>query len=160
MLDIGWQELLIVMVIAVVVIGPKDLPKVVRTIGQWTGKARGYARDFQRSIEGYADDSELSAIQKEIAEANKELKEARRDLDEEGQKINEDIAAAEHDLKTDMAAAGRAKAGEGPGNGTAATMDPGVAAPARVDVTAADPADPAEASEPAGQKSESRGEAT
>ena len=87
MLDIGWQELLIILVIALVVIGPRDLPKVVRTVGQWTGKARSYARDFQRTIEGYADESDLSAIQKEIAEANKELKEVRRDFDKEGKKL-------------------------------------------------------------------------
>ena len=46
MLDIGWQELLIILVIALVVIGPRDLPKVVRTVGQWTGKARSYAVSY------------------------------------------------------------------------------------------------------------------
>ncbi|MBR72731.1 MAG: twin-arginine translocase subunit TatB [Rhodospirillaceae bacterium] len=98
MLDIGWQELLIILVIALVVIGPRDLPKVVRTVGQWTGKARSYARDFQRSIEGYADESDLSAIQKEIAEANKELKEVRRDLDNEGKKLDEEMSEVEKGL--------------------------------------------------------------
>ena len=98
MLDIGWQELLIILVIALVVIGPRDLPKVIRTVGQWTGKARSYARDFQRSIEGYADESDLSAIQKEIAEANKELKEVRRDLDNEGKKLDEEMSEVEKGL--------------------------------------------------------------
>lgn len=104
MLDIGWQELLIVIVIALVVIGPKDLPKVVRTVGQWTGKARSYARDFQRTIEGYADESDLSAIQKEIAEANKELTEVRRDLDSEGQKLTEEMNAVDQELNTNASA--------------------------------------------------------
>tara|TARA_Y100001970_G_scaffold35420_1_gene43774 strand:- start:27533 stop:27946 length:414 start_codon:yes stop_codon:yes gene_type:complete len=100
MLDIGWQEVLIILVIALVVIGPKDLPKVVRTVGQWTGKARSYARDFQRTIEGYADESEISAIQKELAEANKELKEARQDLQSESKKFDEDMAAVNEDMNT------------------------------------------------------------
>ena len=101
MLDIGWQELLIILVIALVVIGPRDLPKVVRTVGQWTGKARSYARDFQRTIEGYADESDLSAIQKEIAEANKELKEVRRDFDKEGKKLDEEMSTVEKGLNTE-----------------------------------------------------------
>ena len=101
MLDIGWQEMLIILVIALVVIGPRDLPKVVRTVGQWTGKARSYARDFQRTIEGYADESDLSAIQKEIAEANKELKEVRRDFDKEGKKLDEEMSTVEKGLNTE-----------------------------------------------------------
>ncbi len=80
MLDIGWTEILIIMVIALVVVGPKDLPRIVRTIGQWSGKARAYARDFQRSIEEAADETEIAAIQKEIATANEELSTARADL--------------------------------------------------------------------------------
>ena len=117
MLDIGLQEILIIGVIALVVVGPKDLPKMLRTIGQWTGKARAYARDFQRSIEGYVEDTELSSIQKELAEATKELSSARREFDTEGQKINEDIAAVDKDLKEDVNRTGGVKAGEGPGNG-------------------------------------------
>ena len=117
MLDIGLQEILIIGVIALVVVGPKDLPKMLRTIGQWTGKARGYARDFQRSIEGYVEDTELSSIQKELDEANKELSSARREFDTEGQKINEDIAGADRGLKEDESRIGGVKAGEGPGNG-------------------------------------------
>ena len=69
MLDIGWTEIIIVMGIALVVVGPKELPKIVRTIGKWRGKASAYARDFQRSIEEAADVSELDAVKKEIAEA-------------------------------------------------------------------------------------------
>lgn len=136
MLDIGWTEILIIMVIALVVVGPKDLPKMVRTVGQWTGKARAYARDFQRSIEGYAEDSELSSIQKELAEANKELSAARRDLDSEGQKLSEDVAVADQGLKQDVSRAGRVKAGEGPGNGA------GMAAAAPVRSSRADAGPP------------------
>ena len=73
MLDIGWQEIIILMLIALIVVGPKDLPRIVKTAGQWMGKARGYARDFQRTIEEAADATEIDAVKKEIDEANREL---------------------------------------------------------------------------------------
>lgn len=90
MLDIGWTEILIVMGIAIVIVGPKELPKVLRTVGKWRGKASAYARDFQRSIEDAADHTELDAVKKEIEEANRELNasksalESQELVDEEG----------------------------------------------------------------------------
>jgi len=97
MLDIGWTEILIVMGIALVVVGPKELPKIVRTIGKWRGKASAYARDFQRSIEEAADVSELDAVKKEIAEANRELNEAKRDLGEQASSIKGGVDKATKD---------------------------------------------------------------
>ncbi|MSO64618.1 MAG: twin-arginine translocase subunit TatB [Alphaproteobacteria bacterium] len=46
MLDVSWSELLLILVVAFFVIGPKDLPKVMRTVGEWVGKARSMARQF------------------------------------------------------------------------------------------------------------------
>ncbi|MBT7979508.1 MAG: twin-arginine translocase subunit TatB, partial [Rhodospirillaceae bacterium] len=50
MLDIGWTEILVIAVVAIVVIGPKDLPRALRTVGQWVGKARAMSRDLQNSV--------------------------------------------------------------------------------------------------------------
>jgi sec-independent protein translocase protein TatB len=97
MLDIGWTEILIVMGIALVVVGPKELPKIVRTIGKWRGKASAYARDFQRSIEEAGDMTELDAVKKEIAEANRELNEAKRDLGDQAASIKGDMDSATKD---------------------------------------------------------------
>ncbi|MEC9455031.1 MAG: Sec-independent protein translocase protein TatB [Pseudomonadota bacterium] len=97
MFDIGWTEILIVMGIALVVVGPKELPKIVRTIGKWRGKASAYARDFQRSIEEAADVNELDAIKKEIAEANRELNEAKRDLGDQAAEVKGDMDQAAKD---------------------------------------------------------------
>jgi Tat protein translocase TatB subunit len=51
MLDIAWPELIIIGIVAVVAIGPKDLPKVMNTMGRWAGKARNMAHDVQRSFD-------------------------------------------------------------------------------------------------------------
>ncbi len=97
MFDIGWPEILIILGIAVIVVGPKDLPKIVRTIGKWRGKASAYARDFQRSIEDAADVNELDAVKKEIAEANRELNEAKRDLSEHAAQVKSGMNQATKD---------------------------------------------------------------
>jgi Tat protein translocase TatB subunit len=47
MFDIGWSELVVIAVVALVVIGPKELPGVLRMVGQWMGKARKMAGEFQ-----------------------------------------------------------------------------------------------------------------
>lgn len=88
MLDIGWQELAIIFVIALIVVGPRDLPKIIRTVGEWMGKVRGYARDFQRTIDEAADYTEINAIKKEIEEANKELSAAKRDVETQADDMN------------------------------------------------------------------------
>ncbi|MDA1101419.1 MAG: Sec-independent protein translocase protein TatB [Proteobacteria bacterium] len=64
MLDIGWSEMLMIAVVAIVVIGPKDLPRTLRTIGQWIGKARGMTRDLQNSVNDMIADSELDELRK------------------------------------------------------------------------------------------------
>jgi sec-independent protein translocase protein TatB len=64
MLDIGWTEMLVIAVVAVVVIGPKELPRALRTAGQMLGKARGLARDFQRHIDDMVRESELDELRK------------------------------------------------------------------------------------------------
>ena len=51
MLDIGWWELAVVAMIALIVVGPKDLPRIMRVVGRWAGKARAMAREFQSSVD-------------------------------------------------------------------------------------------------------------
>nr|TFG51117.1 MAG: twin-arginine translocase subunit TatB [Hyphomicrobiales bacterium] len=66
MFDIGWSELFLVVVVAVVVVGPKDLPKMMRTVGRWTGRARAMADQFRRSFEDMARQSELEEMRAEM----------------------------------------------------------------------------------------------
>ncbi len=69
MLDIGWTELLVIGVVALIVVGPRDLPVMFRTLGRFTGKARGMARDFQRAMDKAADESGVRDIGKTIRKA-------------------------------------------------------------------------------------------
>ncbi len=64
MFDIAWSELGVIAVVALIVIGPKDLPKVLRTIGQWTAKARSMAREFQSGIDDMVRETELDELRK------------------------------------------------------------------------------------------------
>ena len=66
MLDIGWSELLVVAVVAVVVVGPKDLPKLMRTLGFYAGKVRRTAADFQRQFKEAMSESEADEVRKNI----------------------------------------------------------------------------------------------
>ena len=62
MLDIGWQELLVIGALALIVVGPKDLPSLLRSVGQWVGRMRGMARDFQRAMNDAARDADLNQM--------------------------------------------------------------------------------------------------
>jgi sec-independent protein translocase protein TatB len=66
MFDIGWSEMAVIMLVALVVIGPKDLPRLARSIGQWVAKGRAMAREFQRSLEDMAREAELDDVKREI----------------------------------------------------------------------------------------------
>jgi sec-independent protein translocase protein TatB len=64
MFDFSWSEILLIGVVALVVIGPKDLPRVLRTAGQWAGRARSVAREFQFQIDQMVRESELDEVRK------------------------------------------------------------------------------------------------
>ena len=73
MFDIAPTELLIVALVALVVIGPKDLPKVMRTVGHWVGKARGMARHFRSGIDTMMREAELEEMEKKWREENERI---------------------------------------------------------------------------------------
>jgi sec-independent protein translocase protein TatB len=67
--DIGWQELFIIGLVAVIVIGPKELPRVLRTVTLGIRKLRGMARDFQDGIDELAREADLEDLRKEIEDS-------------------------------------------------------------------------------------------
>ncbi|HTQ14114.1 MAG TPA: Sec-independent protein translocase protein TatB [Rhizomicrobium sp.] len=66
MFDLSWSHILIVLVVALVVVGPKDLPRLMRTAGAWMAKARNMANEFRRSFDEMARQSELDELRAEI----------------------------------------------------------------------------------------------
>jgi sec-independent protein translocase protein TatB len=66
MFDIGWSELLVIAIVAIVVVGPKELPKLMRTFGHYTGKVRRAAGDFQRQFENAMRESEMDEVRKNL----------------------------------------------------------------------------------------------
>jgi sec-independent protein translocase protein TatB len=70
MFDIGYMELLVIAIVALVVIGPKDLPRVMRTVGEWVGRARGMARHFRSGVDTMIRESELEEMEKKWRDEN------------------------------------------------------------------------------------------
>ena len=73
MFDIGYSELLLIAVVALIVIGPKDLPNVMRAVGKWVGKARGMARHFRSGIDTMMREAELEEMEKKWREDNERI---------------------------------------------------------------------------------------
>lgn len=73
MFDVAPTELLLCAVVALVVIGPKDLPKAMRVFGYWVGRARGVARHFRAGIDTMIRESELAEMEKKWAEENERI---------------------------------------------------------------------------------------
>lgn len=69
MFDIGWTEIMVIAVVALVVIGPKDLPKAIYTLGKWVRKARGVAREFQHHIDDMMREAELDELRQQALKA-------------------------------------------------------------------------------------------
>ena len=77
MFDIGWQELFLIGLVTILVVGPKEIPRVLRTVVAAVRKVRGLANDFQRSIDELARETELDEIRRDLE------KNAKLDLERE-----------------------------------------------------------------------------
>lgn len=68
MFDIGWSELVVIAVVALIAIGPKELPGVLRMVGQWIGKARRMATEFQGQFQEAMREAEMADLKKSFDE--------------------------------------------------------------------------------------------
>jgi sec-independent protein translocase protein TatB len=104
MFGLGWTEILVIAAIAVLVVPPKDLPGLMRSVGQGIGKMRRMASQFQRELETAVRDEELDKLRKQMSDigrdtdrplraaANpKELTDLRRKVDEIGHETNREL---------------------------------------------------------------------
>ena len=86
MLDIGWTEILVITVVALFIVGPKDIPKALRTVGIWIGKLKSLSREFQNTVEDAVRDSELDEVKKQIESAKKDFTKGMTEtIDSEGE---------------------------------------------------------------------------
>ncbi|ETA51524.1 Sec-independent protein translocase protein TatB [Ponticoccus alexandrii] len=76
MFDLGWTELMVIGVVALIVVGPKDLPMLFRNVGRFMGKARGMAREFSRAMNDAADESGVRDVAKTFKTATNPMSSA------------------------------------------------------------------------------------
>jgi sec-independent protein translocase protein TatB len=74
MFDISWTEFLLIGVVALIVIGPKELPTVMRSLGQWTRKVRGMAADFQNQFQEAMREAEMTDLKKQVDDMASDIK--------------------------------------------------------------------------------------
>jgi sec-independent protein translocase protein TatB len=101
MFEIGWGELLLIGVVALLVIGPKELPTVFRTLGQWTNKLRRMASEFQGQFHEAMREAEMADLKKQVDDMTSQAQsyasfdpvaEVRRELDSTQQQIESAMA--------------------------------------------------------------------
>ncbi len=142
MFDISWTEFLLIGVVALIVIGPKELPAVMRSLGQWTRKVRVMAADFQNQFQEAMREAEMADLKKEVDDMAQDiknydpLKDVRADVESLGKDFEKslDRPAEQKTVEQNPAAA------------APALPEPGAAAPAAAAPT---PEPTAVAAEPA-----------
>src|SRR5215472_12172856 len=126
----SWSHILILLTVALVVVGPKDLPRLMNMAGKWVGKARNMANEFKKSFDDMARQSELDELRAEVEKlkSHDPVADATRDLNHEIQRTLNPV---------DTGAQGPAEAQEAPpprsgeykvSEGASAPADPGTAA--------------------------------
>lgn len=101
MFDIGWSEMMVIGALALIVIGPKDLPKALKTVGKWVRRAKDMAREFQSGVDEMVRESELeearetlrntSNLDKKIADTVDPSGEMTKAMREQGESIQRDL---------------------------------------------------------------------
>ncbi len=109
--SIGFPEMLVIVLLAIIFVGPKDLPQLMRTIGQWMARIRAMGNEFKSAFDDMDVDSDVAAIRKEIEEM-KSLGKLDPDLDNEMRALNDDLREA-----TDMSSPHKPKPKTGPKDG-------------------------------------------
>ncbi len=156
MFDISWSEFLLIGVVALIVIGPKELPGVMRTLGQWMRKMRSMASDFQNQFQEAMREAEMTDLKKQVDDIAGEvsqfdpLKSVREDVESIGHDVQHSLGA-EPEQNAALPAAAEPAAAEASAAASVAAAE--AAGPA----AAAPPAPPQPAVEPAGHELETVG---
>lgn len=92
---VGFEEMILLVVVAIIVVGPKDLPLMMRKFGRFTGKMRAMAFEFKQGIDELGRQAELEELRKEVAslKAHTGLDDLRKDLEDERRGLQDDVSA-------------------------------------------------------------------
>src|ERR1700730_17430678 len=98
----SWSHIVILLVVALVVVGPKDLPRLMHMAGKWAGKARAMANEFRKSFDEMARQAELDELRKEIDDLKKNnpITEMANSMAEVGSMMSETAAVTEGAVQT------------------------------------------------------------
>ena len=100
MFDFGWQEFLVVAFVLVLVVGPKDLPKVLRAFTKFTSQARRMSSEFSRSLQEMSDDEDLKDVKKVLQDAKSvDFEEITEMFDDS---MTKDVKSVGKELETDL----------------------------------------------------------
>ena len=156
--DFGWSELLVIGIVLIVVVGPKDLPRVIKGIGKGVKSVRKMSSDFQRQFSQAMDEADMADIKNTINDVRsldprRQIREAMKPLDDEAKSFKSDWAKSVETInkatKVDApkpasavddalaAASAKAKAAQSAGDDPGAIADSGKAAAPKTDVTTA-----------------------
>ena len=96
MFDISWTEFLLIGIVALIVIGPKELPAVMRGLGQWTLKIRSLAADFQNQFHEAMREAEMADLKKQVDDVAQDIKQydPLKDVRADVEAIGKDLDAA------------------------------------------------------------------
>ena len=122
MFDIGWSELVVIGVVALLVVGPKELPALLRTIGRYTGMIKRQANEFRSQFDEAMRETELDQLRKEVASLKHEAESTLRSAE---QSVQTEFADAKSELDSVAAAAkvNGSEAGQAPAPGATAAPE-------------------------------------
>src|SRR6056297_35482 len=95
MLNLGWTELLLIGIVALIVVGPKDLPGMFQAVGKFVGKAKGMAREFSRARNDAADQSGVNDLQKTFKAASNPMKSAMDEVKKTTENATRDLTTVD-----------------------------------------------------------------
>jgi sec-independent protein translocase protein TatB len=140
MFDISWSEFLLIGIVALIVIGPKELPAVMRTLGQWTRKVRSMATEFQNQFQEAMREAEMADLKKQVDDMAHDvtdidpLKGVREDVENVGTDVQRSLSSTTEQPAVSPAEATEpalpAPAAASPDAATALSSEPAAAVPA------------------------------
>jgi len=114
MFDISWSEFLLIGIVALIVIGPKELPAVMRTLGQWKSKVRGMAAEFQNQFQEAMREAEMADLKKQVDDMARDvtdvdpLKGVREDIENVGSDVQRSLSGTAEQSTAEQTAASSA----------------------------------------------------